>query len=57
MDVALQWLIMQTEEKYVQYENKDNAPSATQILVSSHKVEEAQKLLRREYATTKTVGY
>ena len=57
LDVALRWRTMQTEEKFVKCDNGENAPAATQILVSSTEVERAQKTLRTEHSTTKQGGY
>ena len=53
LDVALRWRIMQTKETYVKYNDKDNAPSAIQILVSSKEVEVAQQILQSVYLTKK----
>ena len=57
IDMALRWTTMQTEEKYIQYEDRTKAPSAIQILVSSNDVQRTKKLLRQEYKTSKTTGY
>ena len=48
---------MQTEETHVKCNDRENAPSAIQILVSSHKAEKAKKLLHQECTTTKTAGH
>ena len=57
MDAALRWRTVQTEEKFVKCDDRENAPAATQTLVSSAEVERAHKTLQTEHATTKCTSH
>ena len=39
LDVALRWRNVQTEERFIKCDDKENAPAAMQTLVSSKEVE------------------
>lgn len=45
LDVALRWRTVQTKERFVKCDDRENAPAATQTLVSSTEVERAHKTL------------
>ena len=57
LDVSLRWRIMQVSKKYVQYEDRDDAPFALQIEVAPHDAYRAGQILRCEYSSNKKGNY